>query len=322
MKSGHGLSPTFMLALNAEFDLGMNRFLEAVKNDRTLCLEIREDYINIYYRGGNLIEIKEKKGRFIISFDRKYIQASDHSRVPTFVRKDAVLECTDDVTAWIGAIPFIKQEMDWWLSSHPKDEREFQQLMVRENNFGGTAKGTDFFICDIEYANKNGRFDLIAAHWPSSSFHRKDNKNVGLAFIELKYMNKSMAHLSGICAHVRDMAAYYNRNKDHFAELKHEMQTVFNQKLELGLIDNQKQIESFDDENPDFIFVIANHDPDSAILINELKDLEEIIPTLPFKLRFAVSNFMGYGLYEQNIYGFEEFKTRFYKQIYAKGFSG
>jgi hypothetical protein len=92
--------------------------------------------------------------------------------------------------------------------------------MVRENNFGGTAKGTDFFICDIEYANENGRFDLIAAHWPSSGASRKDNRNVGLAFIEMKYMNKAMAHTSGICAHVQDMAAFYVKNQDRFAELK------------------------------------------------------------------------------------------------------
>lgn len=97
------------------------------------------------------------------------------------------------------------------------------------------------------------------------------------------------------------------------------MRTVFNQKLELGLIDNQKKIESFNDKTPDFILAFANHDPDSAILFHEIKKLDEIAATLPFKLKFAVSNFMGYGLYEQNIYGLEEFKTRFDRQIYSKG---
>lgn len=198
-----------MLALMNDLNLGINRFLEAVKKDGTLCLEIRENYINIYYRGGNLIRLVEKNGKFHASFDRKYIMDPDQTRLPDVINKQN-LGCFEDVTIWIKAIPFIKQEMDWWFSSKPKNEREFQQLMVRENNFGGTAKGTDFFICDIEYANENGRFDLIAAHWPASSAQRKDNKNVGLAFIEMKYMNKSMAHSAGICAHVRDMAAYYN----------------------------------------------------------------------------------------------------------------
>ena len=261
---------------------------------------------------------RKKTEYFLRFFDWKYILAPDKTRVPATLGSQDPLSF-DSVTTWIEAIPFLKQEMDWWFHLYPKTEREFQQLMVRENNFGGTAKGTDFFICDIEYANENGRFDLIAAHWPSSSVHRKNNQDVGLAFIEMKYMNKSMAHSSGICAHVRDMAEYYRRIQDHFAELKQEMMTVFNQKLELGLIDNQKKIESFNENIPDFILVFANHDPDSSILIHELKELEEIAASLPFKLKFAVSNFMGYGLYEQNLFGLEEFMTLFARQIYSKG---
>ena len=127
-----------------------------------------------------------------------------------------------------------------------------------------------------------------------------------------------MAHVAGICAHVRDMAEYYRRNQDKFAALKKEMQTVFNQKLELGLIDNQKKIESFNYKTPDFILVFANHDPDSAILVHELKELEAIASDLPFNLKFAVSNFMWYGLYEQNLYRLQEFKTRFDRHIYSK----
>lgn len=124
-------------------------------------------------------------------FDRKYILAKDRAQiVPSRIFKLAGSFNPEDVTTWIEAIPFLKQEMDWWFHLYPKTEREFQQLMVRENNFGGTAKSTDYFICDIEYANENGRFDLIAAHWRSSSIHRKDNKNVGLAFIEMKYMEQ------------------------------------------------------------------------------------------------------------------------------------
>lgn len=319
MTNARGLSPTFMLALQNDLQLGINRFLQAVKKDHTLCLEIRENYITIYYRGGQLIQIKEKNERFSASFDRRYIQDPDQTAVPSIVKNDHAFKCFDEVTTWIKAIPFLKQEMDWHFGSRPKNEREFQQLMERENNFGETANGTDYFICDIEYANKNGRFDLIAAHWPSTSTHRKDNKNVGLAFIELKYMNKAMARSSGIQSHIRDMQEYFTQNQDHFAAIKEEMRTVFNQKVELGLIDNPKPIESFDQETPDFIFAFANHDPASAILIREIQAVAAIADTLPFKIKFAVSNFMGYGLYEQNVYGLEEFMERFSKQIFTGG---
>lgn len=36
-------------------------FLERVKKDDTLCLEIRDNYINIYYRGGSLFKISPLK---------------------------------------------------------------------------------------------------------------------------------------------------------------------------------------------------------------------------------------------------------------------
>jgi hypothetical protein len=66
-----GLSTTFITDLSGGL---LNPILERVKNDSTLCLEIREGYINIYYRGGNIIEIREKKlGKYYASFDVKYI---------------------------------------------------------------------------------------------------------------------------------------------------------------------------------------------------------------------------------------------------------
>jgi hypothetical protein len=317
MPTGRGLSQTFIDALKSDAGLGLKRVLQAVIQDDTLCLEIRKNYVNIYYRGGNLIRLAENRGKYTASFDRKYIVNAASARLPAQIDIQQDLANYEDVSMWLDAIPLIKHEMSLWFSVHPKDEREFQQLMLRENNFSRTAKGTDYFICDIEYSSIYGRFDLIAAYWPSSGARRKDNRNVDLAFIEMKYMDKSMTHSAGILAHIRDMERYYRKNTDNFAALKQEMRTVFNQKLELGLIDNQKPIQSFNDKVPDFIFVFSNHDPASQILIRELREIEAIVSALPFSIKFAVSNFMGYGLYEQNIYGLEEFMSRFKKQIYA-----
>jgi len=319
MNQGRGLSQSFIYALKSDSDLGLSRLLRTVKMDDTLCLEIRENYINIYYRGGNLIKLEEKHGIYSAFFDRNYILEGKSTSLPEQINQQD-LASYDDVTAWLDAIPDMKQEMDYWLHIHPKDEREFQQLMVRENNFSGTAKGTDYFICDIEYSDTQGRFDLIAAEWPSSGAQRKNNRNIGLAFIEMKYMDKSMKGSSGILGHLRSMEKYYQDNNYNFTTLKKEMRTTFNQKLELGLIDNQKPIECFNDHIPSFILVIANHDPDSGILIRELREIEGFVADLPFECKFAASNFMGYGLYKQNIFGLEEFMSRFSEQIYAEGY--
>jgi len=40
----------------------MNDLSEGVLADRSLCLEIRENYINIYYRGGNLLKLSTGPG--------------------------------------------------------------------------------------------------------------------------------------------------------------------------------------------------------------------------------------------------------------------
>ena len=311
-----GLSPVFMKDLMQSGGVGLNRILELVKNDSSLALEIRKDYINIYYRGGNLIKINEKNGVYSAYFNPDYLISGRSYSLPLILTIDS------DVTKWLETIPLLKNEMDLWFGKNPKNEREFQQLMVRENNFKGAAKGTDYFICDIEYANIEGRFDLIAAYWPSSGAARKNNQNVGLAVIEMKYMDGALSGKAGILAHIKDMKKYFDPVGNKLALLKDEMKQVFNQKQELGLIDNKKHVEKFGDRKLEYIFVFANHDPDSSILYNELQKVKAVAGELPFELKFAVSNFMGYGLYKQNIYNLDDFMKLFHKQIYSKTASG
>ena len=46
---------------------------ERVKTDDTLLLAIRDGYINIYYRGGNILRIQEQgKGVCQAFFDKQY----------------------------------------------------------------------------------------------------------------------------------------------------------------------------------------------------------------------------------------------------------
>ena len=296
-----GLSRRFIDELKSGF---LEPVLGLVLGDPTLCLEIRGNYINIYYRGGNILKLTEKVNVFDASFDWKYLN-EDVTRVP--INLPLKLWAKSDVMAWIEAIPFLKHEMDLWFGKHPKDEREFQQLMVRENNFGNSAKSTDYFICDIEYANEKRRFDLIAVRWPSTSADRKNNTGLGFAFIEMKYLDKAMSGEAGLPDHIEDINDFL-QERANLTSLKDEMKQVFNQKRELGLINNEMPIESFSDDEPEYILALANHDPDSSILKRELAKL----PICPHaELKFAVSSFMGYGLFREHIYTLDDFKKRF-----------
>lgn len=301
-----GLSEKFITELQSGL---LQPVLNLVKNDSTLCLEIRENYINIYYRGGNILKITEKEDSFDAWFDRKYLDEKN-TKIP---KLSASLATSDDVRNWIEVVPFLKHEMDLWFGKHPKNEREFQQLMLRENNFGNTARHTDYFICDIEYTQPktDWRFDLVAVHWPSSSSARKNKKSLGLAFIEMKYLEGALSGKAGLKKHIKDMKEFLGK-QGNLSNIKEEMKIIFNQKMELGLIENQKRIESFSDSKPEYIFAFANHDPESRILKKELEGL----PSCPeAELKFAVSNFMGYGLFDQNIYSLDEFLSRFKDQI-------
>lgn len=296
-----GLSRRFIDELESGL---LKPVLELVQGDFTLCLEIRKNYINIYYRGGNILRIAENVSSFNTSFNRKYLD-QEKTRVPEEL--PATLVMPNDVNAWIGAIPFLKHEMDLCFGKHPKDEREFQQLMVRENNFGNSAKSTDYFICDIEYANEKGRFDLIAVHWPSTAADRRKNTTLGLAFIEMKYFDKAVSGEAGLPEHIKDIDDFLEE-RANLTNLKDEMKQVFNQKQKLGLINNKMPIESFSDDEPEYILALANHDPDSSILKRELAEL----PACPHaQVKFAMSSFMGYGLYQEHIYTLDDFKKRF-----------
>lgn len=306
LNKSRGLSDDFL----SELEKGLlSPILDMVRIDATLCLEIRENYINIYYRGGNILRIKEKDELYTASFDRKYL-VEETTCVPKNL--PTKLTSSQNVNSWLLAIPFLKNEMDLWFGRNPKNEREFQQLIVRENNVGKCAKGTDYFICDIEYANFNGRFDLIAVRWPSSGSERKNNKNIGIAFIEMKYCDGALTGKAGIKEHLKDMNEFLS-DQTRLDSLKIEMKNVFNQMRRLKLINNQKDIAQFNKDKPEYIFILANHDPASSVLKRELKDLPADYPNL--ELKFAVSNFMGYGLYRQNIYDLKSFLIRFREQI-------
>jgi hypothetical protein len=116
---------------------------------------------------------------------------------------------------------------------------------------------------------------------------------------------------AGLNKHIEDVCRFLG-NTENLANIKDEMKTVFNQKLELELINNEKPIESFSGNKPEYILALVNHDPASSILKREL----EALPPCPhMELKFAASNFMGYGLYDQGIYTLDALQRRFEEQI-------
>jgi len=286
--------------------------LEFVKNDDTLDFQIRDNEVHIYYRGGRLLGIKPSKSMYNFKFDMNYLKTLPPSSKTTAV----TLQSLATTYQWDEYFPLCKQAMDIFFTHNKKHEREYQQLVVRENNYSAISNSTDFFILDIEYDNKDGaRFDLIALEWESNSTKRRLLKGYKprLVIIEMKYGDGALVGESGIVAHVKDFNSFIS-SVVKVTDFKKEMLALFAQKRELGLIKfsksgNPNQVTEFEDRI-ELAFIFANHDPGSIKLKRELKKVEEE------KIKFFTANFMGYGLYKKCLYNYTDFTEKFEQQIY------
>ena len=283
----------------------------AVISDPSLCLELRGSYINVYYRGGNLLKVQQLSEGYDIHFDKNYFTNKNSVQFP----ESKVLRRID-VDEWIEFSAKLKQAIDRHFGKQRNDEREVQQVLLRENNFGKTARQTDYYICDIEYQRMASapRFDAIAVHWPSKSQVRRQAANRRLVIIEMKYGDSALKDKAGLHAHLADVKKFLGR-PGNVKDLKEDMVEVFNQKRELGLIDCGKDLDSFSDTPPVVLLVLANHDPDSSILRDVLKTLPEC-PNA--EVRIATASFFGYGLYDQGVHTVDETFQRFGDYIHSR----
>jgi hypothetical protein len=245
----------------------LNKMLEIIRNDKDLDLQIREDYLNIYYMGGNIAKVNSENS---IEFDKFYFYL-DMNTIPTkTIKKDPikVKEFTEKRNKLISKFKNqnyaeffcdAKQIMDKWFAENPNPERKEQHELSLENLY----KKSDYTIIDIEYQvstlssfactyvpngkvePKKPRFDIVAI-----------TKQGKLCIIELKKGTGALEGKSGLVEHWKCYQHSIARNTDAF---KKEMQKILQQKQDFDLIDNDLQINS---EIPEFMFAYAYDDTD------------------------------------------------------------
>ena len=315
------LTPDFMNALNNDKGI-LHPLLVRVHEDDTLDLEIRNNYLNIYYRGGNLLRIKDEKGGFTAFFDDKYRKRKKAAPrpVPKYPKR---LRSRTDVNDLLDVMPLLKQLMDFYLVEYRKPEREYQQLIVRDNNFAKLGKASDYFVCDIEYAGsmqdggktRRFRYDMVAVHWPSEGSIRKQGNDRRLVLVEVKYGGGALKGNAGLTKHVEDVDAFLG-NMKRAQSFKEEMCGLFNQKRELDLIMSDKTppraLLSFSPDKPILLILLANQDPDSKVLGQEIRKIKA---PKNAELRFAAANFMGYGLFDPALLTLDEMKAMIGKHL-------
>ncbi len=281
-----------------------------VKQDDTLMLAIRDGYINIYYRGGNLMRIKEQaQATYDSFFDEKYNQ--DGMLLPELPIK---LNAPGDAAAWVQGFPRLKETMDLYFSANPKGEREFQQVVARENNFSSISNESEYFITDIECADSSigARFDMLAIRWLATQ--RKNGGNCLPALIEMKYAEGALNGTAGLIKHLEDIEKLVN-DKERYSKLLTTMEKQFNQLDQLELLNfkrcsNGTKVKLNADDKPEVILILANHNPRSSKLttIIHSPEMDDYGRSQIFNLKFYVSTFAGYGLHSDCMLTLDQFR--------------
>lgn len=278
----------------------LHELLAYVQHDDTLDLEFRGEYAaNIYYRGGSLFRIDRGAIGYTLTFDTKY---------------DAGMAANPSICVAVKHIPLYKHAMDVWFAKNRKYEREFQQVVVRENNrHGAISHATDYYIVDIEYAyNDNvsdkktqARFDMIAVKWLSKSNERQNPSAPTLAIIEMKYGDGALGGSAGLKKHLEDFGTLVkNGELDDFCA---DYSNVFNQKCALGLIPGKEGARiKITQRDIELIFLIANHDPNKTGLAKIVAEIADVTMEYPYPIRFAYASMMGYCLYADQMKSLEE----------------
>lgn len=245
----------------------------AANRENDLDVQIRDNYLNIYYRGGNFLCIHPR----CFYFDEFYFHRNVKNLRKTHLVNKAAKGDKKAQSIWNGYIKkrqemynLLKERggisqysekmkiiMDAWEEelntieiSH--DEKNEQQL-ISMNNRGDTA----YTVIDLEYAvsrtssfkyngklnKKVPRFDIIAV-----------DKHGQLYVIELKTGLGAIDNESGIVPHMD--CFNHTIGRDNKGEFLDEMVELVKQKIELSLIDNKTFIDK--NKKPEFIFAYSD----------------------------------------------------------------
>lgn len=237
----------------------LKKMLNVISQSDDLDVQIRNNYLNIYYKGGCIAKIYSEKS---VIFNEKYFDP--YKENVNIKEKRKALTEKFKKSDYQGYFEEAKQIMDIWFKAHPKPERDEQQLLSIENKY----TQSDYVIIDLEYQvsilsefkciyapkgnNKVPRFDIVAV-----------NKKGKLCVIELKKGTKALKGTSGLNEHWICYQKSIGRNHAPFIK---EMQNLLGQKQEFGLVDRAVKIL---EPEPSFMFAYAYDEKTSQDLQDE-----------------------------------------------------
>ena len=247
--------------------------IEMVKKDDELVLQIREDYFNVYYKGGNMLRVSSENS---FQFDYNYYKCeidldTQEQRNKRIDKRRSVLESlkkTRDNKAFIADMKKLMDKYRKWLERvHNRilHEKDTQHALCISN-----TESTDYTIIDLEFQvstrkdciyhyepssiprhpgvdvyGKSPRFDIIAVR----------NSDRRLCVIELKNGLDALVGKSGIGDHADSFEGSIGKNPLAELMFTKEMEKVVSDKKRLKLLSDDFYI---DEKLPiEFIYAYA-----------------------------------------------------------------
>ena len=256
-----------------------------MRADKGLDLQIRENYLNIYFRGNALLKLTERRGgKYRVEIHEKFVGERPID--------DLVDEETTEV--FLSRIPYLKERIIQHGSTSL--ETEYEQLIIRANNWE-RRNNSEYFIIDRQHTRDSMRFDLVGFFWDSKN--RKKGDVVPLCLIEIKF---------GIAPDIQklheQLGKYYDSMKEDFEEIANEAEILLKQKLELGLFDqSEDRLEAMDTleiskciRDCQFLIVLVDYNPRSTLFKRAVSELEN----LEFSDQIRVFT-GGFAMWQQNL---------------------
>lgn len=249
--------------------------LDIVKNDDTLVFQIRNNYVNIYYNGGNLVKIEDKKGTISFDFDEGYFnqgQKTPKKKESLLKKKESLLKILEsEKPDYQYFVDEMKSNMDsfWnWLENREENPRDLSEKNEQHSLCVNNTESDEFTVIDLEFQvsnssnykyekpekqrkdvnekKKSPRFDIIAVR----------NSDKQLCVIELKCGTGALFGKSGLGDHADSFEGTIKRNEEAF---KKEIRKIIEDKIALGLLSKGFSIK---DNSPEFMFAFVAKEKD------------------------------------------------------------
>ncbi len=235
---------------------------------KKLSLNIRGNYINIYYNGGCLAKVSSQTASWDANYykhikveegekskeilERSYNSLKGRvSKSTKYPRLSYQLKSSDDVSIFLNdwqhlvkIMEIFREKKERDLQQNVEKERALQQNVEFENN----NSGDKFIIVDTEYAiskvitSQYGGFEKkTSPQLDMVALEKLENNTYQLVLIENKVSYKSSSGKSGISDHLKDMYALIS-NETLIKYFKENIQEIANQLVEIGILSVKEQI--------------------------------------------------------------------------------